>query len=261
MIAPVIIATNKTQLTQFSGGKKAYPVYLTIGNIPKSLWCKPSQSACILIAYLPVESQLKATGVSETERKNRMQRLFHEAMRLVLEPLIKAGKNGVEMTGANGEVRWVHPLLTCYAADFPEQCLVTCTKYGTCPKCHKGSKNLQDPEPGDPHSWEWTLHVIELAKKTSSKTAFYVSCMENDVSGSIYEPFWKGFPYCDIHMATTPDILHQLYQGVIMHLINWVQILMTEEEFDKQLCTLPPAFGVWHFSNGWSALSQISGTE
>lgn len=237
-------------------------MYLTIGNIPKSLRRKPSQRACILIAYLPVESQLKATGVSETERKNRTQRLFHEAMRLVLEPLIEAGKNGVEMTGANGEVRLVHPLLACYAADFPEQCLVTCTKYGTCPKCRKGSKNLQDPEPGDPRSWEWTLHVIESAKKTSSsKTAFYASCMENDVSGSIYEPFWKGFPYCDIHMATTPDILHQLYQGVIMHLINWVQTLMTEEEFDKRLRALPPAFGVRHFSNGWSALSQISGTE
>ncbi|CAA7267865.1 unnamed protein product [Cyclocybe aegerita] len=36
-VAPVIIATDKTQLTQFSGNKSAYPVYLTIGNIPKSL--------------------------------------------------------------------------------------------------------------------------------------------------------------------------------------------------------------------------------
>jgi len=36
-LAPVIIATDKTQLTQFSGNKSAYPVYLTIGNIPKAL--------------------------------------------------------------------------------------------------------------------------------------------------------------------------------------------------------------------------------
>ncbi|ESK83972.1 hypothetical protein Moror_7503 [Moniliophthora roreri MCA 2997] len=36
-IAPIIIATDKTQLTQFSGNKQAYPVYLTIGNIPKAL--------------------------------------------------------------------------------------------------------------------------------------------------------------------------------------------------------------------------------
>ncbi|KAL0063613.1 hypothetical protein AAF712_009470 [Marasmius tenuissimus] len=33
-IAPVIIATNKTQLTQFIGSRSVYPVYLTLGNIP-----------------------------------------------------------------------------------------------------------------------------------------------------------------------------------------------------------------------------------
>lgn len=35
-IAPVILATDKTQLTQFSGNKAAYPVYLTLGNLPKA---------------------------------------------------------------------------------------------------------------------------------------------------------------------------------------------------------------------------------
>jgi len=29
-VAPVIIASDKTRLTQFSGNKSAYPVYLTI---------------------------------------------------------------------------------------------------------------------------------------------------------------------------------------------------------------------------------------
>ena len=42
-VAPIIIATDKTQLTQFSGGKSAYPIYLTLGNIPHSIWHKPSQ--------------------------------------------------------------------------------------------------------------------------------------------------------------------------------------------------------------------------
>ncbi|EPS92501.1 hypothetical protein FOMPIDRAFT_1137703, partial [Fomitopsis schrenkii] len=53
-VAPVIIATDKTQLTQFSGNKSAYPVYMTLGNIPRSLRRKPSEHACILIGYLSV---------------------------------------------------------------------------------------------------------------------------------------------------------------------------------------------------------------
>ncbi|KAF9521849.1 hypothetical protein CPB83DRAFT_750648, partial [Crepidotus variabilis] len=55
--------------------------------------------------------------------------------RHILTPLIKAGTNGVDMTSGNGKVQRVHPVLACYSADYPEQCPVACTKYGTCPKC------------------------------------------------------------------------------------------------------------------------------
>jgi hypothetical protein len=33
--APLIISTDKTQLSHFSGDKQAWPVYLSIGNINK----------------------------------------------------------------------------------------------------------------------------------------------------------------------------------------------------------------------------------
>jgi len=59
-------------------------------------------------------------------------------MAAVLEPLKAAGSPagpGVEMTGGDGVVRKVYPFLAAYVVDYPEQCLVACTKYGTCPKC------------------------------------------------------------------------------------------------------------------------------
>ncbi|KIM44286.1 hypothetical protein M413DRAFT_58649, partial [Hebeloma cylindrosporum] len=133
-LAPLIIATDKTQLTQFSGGKSAYPVYLTIGNIPKALRRKPSKHACILIAYLSVD-KVDRTKMTDIEHRSRGQRVFHESMRTVLEPLIAAGNQGVDMVGSDGAWRKVFPILTCYVADYPEQCLVACTKYGTCVKC------------------------------------------------------------------------------------------------------------------------------
>lgn len=36
-IAPVILASDKMQLSHFSGDKSAWPVYLTIGNIDKDI--------------------------------------------------------------------------------------------------------------------------------------------------------------------------------------------------------------------------------
>ena len=50
-IIPVIILSNKTQLTLFQE-KQMYPIYLTIGNIPKDICCKPSRMAHILIGYI-----------------------------------------------------------------------------------------------------------------------------------------------------------------------------------------------------------------
>ncbi|EGN99123.1 hypothetical protein SERLA73DRAFT_54876 [Serpula lacrymans var. lacrymans S7.3] len=85
--------------------------------------------------------------------------------------------------------------------------------------------------------------------------------MDKNVSGGVYRPFWEGFPYCDIHLFITPDVLHQLYQGVVKHIVSWCQDLMGTEELDARICTLPPVYGSKHFKNGLSPLSQISGGE
>ena len=103
-MAPVIIATDKTQLTQFSGNKAAYPVYLTIGNIPKATRRKPSKHACILITYLSVE-KINRSRMNDQEHRSFIQRLFHDSMKIVLKPLIDAGKMGVEMTSSDGANR------------------------------------------------------------------------------------------------------------------------------------------------------------
>ncbi|KAE9389582.1 hypothetical protein BT96DRAFT_760384, partial [Gymnopus androsaceus JB14] len=142
-VAPVIIASDKAQLTNFSGGKAAYPVYLTIGNLPKALRRKPSAQACVLIAYLSVIKPVKKKGVSKKKLRLRNYELFHRSMAEVLSPLKEAGLKGEVMTSGDGKRRMVHPIISSYVADYPEQCLVTCTKYGTCPKCRQRASTLE----------------------------------------------------------------------------------------------------------------------
>ncbi|KAL1693443.1 hypothetical protein GGG16DRAFT_49273 [Schizophyllum commune] len=85
--------------------------------------------------------------------------------------------------------------------------------------------------------------------------------MERDVAGGVYLPFWEDLPHSDIHVAITPDVLHQLYQGVFKHLLGWCKELLGADELDRRLRTLPHAFGLHHFDNGITALSQVSGSD
>jgi len=267
-VAPILVSTDKTKLTQFVGGKTAYPVYMTVGNIPKKIRRKPSEHACVLIAYLSVD-KIDRSQMSEQEHRTRIQKVFHEAMRVVLEPLIDAGKNGVEMISSDGSIRDVFPFLSCYAADYPEQCLVSCTKYGTCPKCCAKATELGAVQPAEAHTVAWTTSIIDKARKHAETydgsarvhREFHTNCMSHDVAGTICRPFWTGFPLCDIHQAIVPDILHQLHQGVFKHLVEWCQQAVGASHLDARIRTLPPSNGVRHFKNGISALSQVSGTE
>jgi Plavaka transposase len=201
--------------------------------------------------------------MNDQEHRSRVQRLFHESMRIVLEPLLDAGRNGIEMTSSDGAVRHVHPILTCYVADYPEQCLVTCSKYGTCPKCRASSKNLEDPLLTEKRTQQWTETIIKEGKNQANGNPqkLHTYCMSFDIAGTVYRPFWEGFPLCDINSSITPDVLHQLYQGVFKHLVGWCQNILTPQELDRCLRALPPASGLRQFKNGIFSLSQISGTE
>lgn len=187
-------------------------------------------------------------------------------MKIILEPLKRAGKDGVMMESSDGSVCRVHPILTSYVADYPEQCLVTCSKYSTCPKCQTSAEELgQLKNPPDPlQSASWTLGIIKdglEAHGCGNHGGFHKHFMENGVTGGVYSPFWKDFPFTDIHQITTPDVLHQLYQGVLKHLIIWAQQTVGKDELDARIQTFSQMAGIRHFKNGISALSQISGSE
>ena len=62
MVIPILLSTDKTQLTLF-WNKNVYPLYLTIGNIPKEIHRKPSLHAYVLLAYLPPLLDLKMSQI------------------------------------------------------------------------------------------------------------------------------------------------------------------------------------------------------
>ncbi|KAJ6527883.1 hypothetical protein DFH09DRAFT_935537 [Mycena vulgaris] len=98
-LCPIILSSDKTQLTRFSGDQQAWPVYLTIGNIDKETRRTPSSRATVLIGYIPVT---KLEIFMKVNRSAVLNQLFHDCMRVMLEPLKTAGTSGVRMECADG---------------------------------------------------------------------------------------------------------------------------------------------------------------
>ncbi|KAF7293318.1 hypothetical protein HMN09_01211300 [Mycena chlorophos] len=87
-VIPVIIGSDETQLSSFSGDKKAHPVYVTVGNIDFDIRRKPSKHAAILLGYIPVS---KLHIFSNSKRSGARHQLFHDCMRKLLSSLKEAG--------------------------------------------------------------------------------------------------------------------------------------------------------------------------
>ena len=138
------------------GSKTAYPVYLTIGNLPKDIRRKPSRRGHVLLAYIPATRLKHVTNKSA--RRRMLANLFHACLSMVLQPLKTAGIEGIEIASGDGVVRRGHPIFAVYIGDYPEQLLVTCCKNGTCPKCAipredvgSSTDSTRPLRPGDNH--------------------------------------------------------------------------------------------------------------
>ncbi|KAF7799077.1 hypothetical protein EIP86_010307 [Pleurotus ostreatoroseus] len=259
-VIPLIFATDKTELTLFSGDHSAYPLYMTIGTIDEDLRARPSSHAWILVGYLPV-AKLNNTGLSQDAARRARARLFHHCMKIITAPLVDAGKHGRLMTSGDGAIRECFPILACYIGDNPEQCLVCCTRSGvTCPKCPATKKEFEKNFYYELRQSADTLEQIREACREETATE-----RENALQAigliAVEEPFWEHLPLCNIHEAITSDVLHQLYQGVVKHCVEWVRNIMTDTELDRRFQRMPPTHGVRVFKDGISGLQRISGAE
>lgn len=250
--------SDKTQLTNF-GNKSAYPLYITIGNIPKEIRRKPSNCAYILLAYLPTSRLENVTN--KALQRCLLANLYHSCLNQILHPLRKAGSSRIFMTSGDGLTWQNHPLLACVAEDYPEQVLTTCIPSGQCPTCQTPRNELGEFNHNDIPEFHDLNHILEALDSFDDNPGdFLKTCKEAGIK-PVINPFWKELPYANVYQSITPDILHQLYQGVLKHLIGWVKQSCGAVEIDARCCQLPPNHNIQHFMKGISSLSQVTGQE
>ena len=249
------MSTDKTQLTLFRD-KQAYPIYLTIGNIPKQIRRKVSRRTHMLIGYIPTT---KLSGIlNKTGRSRALANLFHACMNAALGPIGPHGETGVDMMSGDGVWRRCHPIFANFVGDYPEQTLVTCTYNTHCPKCMVPPDQLGEYQPFPLRMQSKVLDVYLLSD--GDWHAFHLACSKV-VMKPIYHPFWEMLPLTDIFHSITPDILHQLLQGMVKHVVSWLVRVFGAVAIDARCRALPPNHKTLLFTKGITKFARISGHE
>ncbi|KAJ8468795.1 hypothetical protein ONZ45_g17114 [Pleurotus djamor] len=257
-IVPIIISSDKTQLTLFRN-KTAYPLYLTIGNIPKEIRRKPSKRAYILLAYLPVT---KLEGVTnKASRRRQLANLYHACLSQILSPLRTAGLTGLFMASGDGCLRRTHPIFACFIGDYPEQILVTATKSG-CPTCPAKPDELGEFKRDGISPWLKDLdQILAVLDSFDGDPGGFLQACQGVGLKPVINPFWKDLPYAHVYRSITPDVLHQLHQGIVKHLIGWITDAFGPTEIDARCRRMPPNHNIRLFLKGITTLSRVTGQE
>ena len=137
--------------------------------------------------------------------------------------------------------------------------LVTLVKTGECPVCDISRADMGDinntRRPRDINP------VLDALNKIGSGAQTFVNACKDIGIKAIPIPFWQDLPFVNIYSSITPDILYQLYQGVIKHLILWLIVLCGHTEINACSRCLPMNHHIHHFMKGISGLSCVTGTE
>ncbi|CAO3588828.1 unnamed protein product [Absidia cylindrospora] len=233
VIIPLMLSSDAT-LVSGNGRQRAWPMYLTIGNVPKDIRFKKEHRATKALAYLPVIN-VRQDCANKPWMSLCKHAIFQHCMGLILAPFrstITGKQNTKYMSGPYGKIYKCMPMLATYSADYPEQCLFTATKswangFG-CPRCLITCSQFKKGK-------------AEIQKRTSMNMQRYSNTRQYG-SFPLSNAFWDtGF---DIYDALVIDDLHKL-GGIYRHLVAFVEkisrqsrgkVATVEERYKK----LPP---------------------
>ncbi|KAF8441111.1 hypothetical protein BGX38DRAFT_1096925 [Terfezia claveryi] len=126
-LVPVLLASDQTHLTNFSGDKKLWPLYMSIGNIKSSIRNKLTMNAWIPIALLltPPKRLAKVPGNPMEAQELDALQVTHEILSSILSPLADAqSQQGIDMVCCDEKGRKCVPRLSAWLADHMKNIMI-----------------------------------------------------------------------------------------------------------------------------------------
>lgn len=176
----------------------------------------------------------------------------------ILGLITSYGETGLDLWSGDGVWCRCHPIFATFVGDYPEQVLVTCTYNGCCPKCTVPYGQLGTYKAFPSRVQSTLLDTYQLAD--GDVYGFHRACCDAGMK-PIYHPFWETFPLMDIFYSIMPDLLHQMLQGIVKHLISWIVSIFGAAAINSRCRAMPPNHNIMLFTKGILSLSRVSGLE
>jgi len=127
--------SDQTYLTKFSGDKKAWPVYITLGNLPSGRRNSPTSMAVLLLALLPIPPKLSKSSKADQHQRQINADTLRDVFELIFPPLQDPAHDGIPIDSADRKVRMCFPILAAWIADHMENVALHGIKSNVCPRC------------------------------------------------------------------------------------------------------------------------------
>src|SRR5258706_2335323 len=259
-LIPILLTSDQTHLTNFSGDKKLWPVYISIGNITSDTRNKPSMHAWIPLALLPIPPKRIPNIAHHSIEQEEMESLqvTHDILSHILRPLADAqSQNGYEMICADEQIRLCFPRLSAWLGDHMELATIHSIASNRCPVCVAPTNDLGEI-PDTPYEPRPTEHYIAAYNNSD------IASLRSDGVKNISNALWQVSEINPPSLVRA-DMLHTIHLGIMKHLMEWLQDFLKLHGqlnvFDQIWMQLPPYPGFTQPKKSYRSVTQWQGKE
>jgi len=255
--------SDQTNLTNLSGDKKAWPVYITMRNLLSARRNSPGSIAVLLLALLPVPPKLsKCSNGYRRQRKINADTL-QDVLELIFAPLLDVAHVDIPIDCADGKVRLSFPILSAWIADHMKNVALHVLKTNACPKCQVPTNELGT------HARSYRAR--DYARYQHYKPESQTSGSETDddyvMNLGIGQNIFHRLQRVSGSDLYIPDILHTIYLGLFKHnfMMDWIEAFLKKQgrlqAFDEVWKVLPPYPGFLVGQKAYREVTEWGGKE
>ena len=132
---PVVGFAYQTHLTNFSGDKKAWPIYMTMGNILSRTTSSPAKMPILHLALVQVPPRFTSESARANEARPQTKAdVLRAVFDLFLAALHQVAGDGMVMDCADSKTSLCFPILWAWIADHAEHAAMQGIGSKLCPK-------------------------------------------------------------------------------------------------------------------------------